>query len=274
MKINPIPNHFHFVFGLKRQWESFHILYYLCLESCWQVNQPDKIYFHYHHLPHGKYWDKIKDRLTLIKVDPIDFVSEFKYEDKAIRPFRYAHHSDFIRLQALLEYGGVYADMDTLFINKAPENLYRNDCVMGRENDIICQKTNVQKASLCNAYIMAKPNSDFIRTWLEKLPAAFDGTWSNHSCTLPHELSQEHPEWIHVESERAFFSIMWTIEDLQKLFESCESDWDKAYSIHLWSHLWWKKSRRDFSPTHAGMFNEKYIKTVDTTFNLVARRFL
>ena len=46
-----IPNIFHFVFGLKEQTEPFHLMYYLCLASCIEVNTPDKVCFHYHHEP-------------------------------------------------------------------------------------------------------------------------------------------------------------------------------------------------------------------------------
>ena len=48
-----VPNRFHFVFGLKPQTEPFHIAHYLCLQSCLQVNSPDRIDFYYHFEPEG-----------------------------------------------------------------------------------------------------------------------------------------------------------------------------------------------------------------------------
>jgi len=269
-----IPNRFHFVFGLKRQWRPFHLLHYLCLESCWQVNKPEKIYFHHDRIPHGKYWDRIKDRLTLVKVDPDKFVTDFTYKDRGINPYRYAHHSDFIRLRQLNKYGGIYADMDTLFINPYPKDLLTHKFVLGREGDVFDAKTQEPKPSICNALIMSEPKADFGKLWLDRSREAFNGTWSNHSTLLPYRLSQEKPDWVHVEPARSFYSYMWTIEDISSLFEKCEDDWNNAYSIHLWSHLWWARRRKDFSRVHAGMFTEKYIKNVDTTFNLVARRYL
>ena len=269
-----IPKQFHFVFGLKPQWHSFHLLHYLCLESCWQVNRPERIYFHHHHLPHGKYWDRIEHRLTLVKVEKDEFVSNFRYQDKGIGPYRYAHHSDFIRLRQLHEYGGIYADIDTLFVNPYPEELFEHEYVLGRESDIVDFSTGETKPSICNALIMAKPGARFGRDWLANIQDAFNGTWSNHSTLLPYRISREHPDWVHVEPPRSFYRYMWTVEDLETLFEKCEDDWEGAYSIHLWSHLWWTRRRRDFSGIHAGMFTERYIRNVDTTFNLAARRFL
>jgi hypothetical protein len=45
-------------------------------------------------------------------------------------------------------------------------------------------------------------------------------------------------------------------------------------SIHLWSHLWWSRRRRDFSSFHAGRITEQRIARVDTTYNVIARRHL
>jgi hypothetical protein len=269
-----IPPIFHFVFGLKRQWKPFHLLHYLCLESCWQVNRPQTIYFHHDHLPYGKYWDRIRDRLTLVKVERDDFVSEFAYKDKGIDRYRYAHHADFIRLRQLQQYGGVYADIDTLFVHPYPRHLFTHRFVLGREGDIRDEATGETRPSLCNALIMAEVGSDFGRLWLDRSREAFDGTWSNHSTVLPYRLSREHPDWIHVEPPRSFYRYMWTVADLETLFERDESDWEKVYSVHLWSHLWWARKRRDFSLVHAGRFTDQYIKNVDTTFNRVARQFL
>lgn len=269
-----IPRQFHFVFGLKRQWRPFHLLHYLCLESCWQVNRPEKIYFHHDRLPHGRYWDRIRDRLTLVKVGEDAGVAAFEYRDRGINPYRYAHHSDFIRLRQLNRYGGIYADIDTLFVNPYPDRLFEHEYVLGREGDIRDVATGELRPSLCNALIMARPGARFGELWLERSREAFDGSWSNHSTLLPYRLSQEHPDWVHLEPPRSFYPYMWTIEDIRTLFEGCETDWEGAYSIHLWSHLWWSRRRRDFSRVHAGRFTERYIRTVDTTFNLVARRFL
>lgn len=119
-----VPNRFHFVFGLKRQTEPFHLVYYLCLESCWQVNRPEAMYFYYRHEPYGRYWDLIKDRLILVAVQPVEFVHRYAYADRRIRKYRYAHESDFLRLERLLDQGGVYADLDTIFVNPIPPALF------------------------------------------------------------------------------------------------------------------------------------------------------
>lgn len=269
-----IPNQFHFVFGLKPQTEPFHLVYYLCLASCSAVNAPDTIYFYYYYEPYGRYWDLIKDRLTLVRVDPVSFITQFRYTDRAVRKYSYAHQSDFIRLEKLLEHGGVYADIDTIFVNAIPTDLWMRPFVLGREDDIIDEVTGQSRPSLCNAFIMAEPNAEFGRLWLANLATTFDGTWSRHSTLLPYELSQRYQRLIHVEPPRSFYKHMWTREGLYTLLEGNDPDYEGVLSMHLWSHLWWEWRRRDFSSFHAGRLTEDYIRRVDTTYNLLARRYL
>jgi hypothetical protein len=269
-----IPRRCHFVFGLKKQTAPFHLVHYLCLASCLQVNEPEAVYFYYHYEPFGRYWDLIKEHLILVPIQPVAFVRNYHYADHAIRRYSYAHEADFIRLEKLLSHGGVYADMDTLFVNPIPAGLYEQPFVLGREDDVFDTATGQMHPSVCNAFIMAQRHAAFGRLWLERLEQAFNGTWSNHSTLLPYELAQQHPDLVHLEPPRTFYKHMWTREGLRTLFQGYDPDFTGVVSMHLWSHLWWSRWRRDFSHFHAGRLTEDFIRHVDTTYNLVARRFL
>lgn len=264
------------MFGLKKQTEPFHLCFYLCIESCYRVNQPDRIYFYYHHEPFGSYWKLAKKRVIPVRVDLVPFVSRFHYgfKNRGCKKYSYAHHSDFIRLEKLIEHGGVYADIDTIFVQKIPPFLFEKPFVLGRENDVFCQTTRRIRPSLCNALIMSRKGAEFARLWSENMASTFDGSWSNHSTFLPQKLSEKYPELIHIEPSRSFYKHMWTREGIWTLLEGCDTDYEGVFSMHLWSHLWWSEKRRDFSDFHSGMLMEKYIQEVDTTYNLVARRFL
>lgn len=269
-----VPNHFHFVFGLKPQIEPFHLAFYLCIESCRQVNRPDKIFFHYHHEPHGAYWELTKPHVIPMRVEPPAFLTRHRYRDRRVARYRYAHYSDVVRLEQLLAHGGVYADIDTLFVHPLPAALFEKPFVLGRERNVIHPKTRLASPSLCNALIMAEPGAEFGRQWLEEIERAFDGTWSEHSCALPHRLAERSPSLIHIEPQNSFYKYMWTRHDLRMLLEENRGDLTDAYSVHLWSHLWWEENRRDFSPFHARLLTERFIAEVDTTYNVAARRFL
>ena len=270
-----IPRHFHFVFGLKPQTEAFHLSHYLCLASCLEVNRPDRLTLYYHHEPWGPYWDQIKERIELVRVDLIPQVGEHDYADRLIgTKYRYAHHSDFVRIEQLIEHGGVYADIDTLFVAPYPDSYFEAPVVMGRENPVFCERTQQLRPSVCNAVIFSEAGAPFLQELQERMANAFDGTWSGHSCFLVHDLSEEMPDAIQLEGPRPFFRFMWTREDLTLLFEGQEQELDGIYSIHLWSHLWWERRRRDFSNFHAGKIRERRIRNVDTTYNVLARPHL
>ena len=271
---NRIPNQFHFVYGLKRQTEPFHLAHYLCLESCLTVNRPDRIFLHYYHEPFGKYWDLIKDRLHLARLRRPTSHHGLKYKDRRIEKYRYAHEADFIRLDALIEHGGIYADIDTIFVRPLPAALLSRLFVLGREDDVVCRDTGESRKSLCNAFIMSEPRAEFAVMWRREMEPAFDGSWSRHSTFLPYDLAQKHPGLIHIEPAETFYPYMWTHEGLRRLFEGCESVDPSAASVHLWAHLWWSEKRRDFSDFHAGLITEQRIRQIDTTYNKLARPFL
>ena len=269
-----IPKQFHFVFGLRKQTEPFHLAFYLCLASCRAVNQAERIYFYFHYEPWGRYWDMARALVTPVHVPLDPVVAAFAYRDPGITRYRYAHHSDFIRLEQLLSTGGVYADIDTLFVNPFPERLWEERFVLGREADVSPGPGQPARPSLCNALIMAEPDAEFGRLWLAEMRRAFDGSWSGHSTLLPERLRERHPELIHVEPERTFYKHRFTRDGIASLLERLDPDFEGVVSMHLWSHLWWSRRRRDFSSFHAGRMTERHVAHVDTTYNVVARRYL
>lgn len=273
-----IPRIFHFIFGLKEQTEPFHLLYYLCLESCRQLNQPAAIYFHYANEPYGPLWDRIKPHLTLRRVER-EALPQAAYkgsdEGKLIAQagWSYAHEADFIRLKVLLEHGGVYADMDTLFVQPLPEHLYQYQCVLGEEGALPDER-GILRPSLCNAMIAARPGAPYIAKWLAAAYDAFDGKWTSHSCQLATRLWEAHPDLLHVVPRRYFYRHPWTPAGIQSIFETNDADLRGVLSMHLWNHLWWDKERTDFTCFHAGELTEEYVRSGASTYAVLARRFL
>ncbi|MGH2956739.1 MAG: glycosyltransferase [Solirubrobacterales bacterium] len=269
-----IPRIFHFIFGLGRRRPRFHLVHYLCLRSCIEVNDPDAVVVHYHREPRGRYWELIRPEISTARIEPVPFVSGFRYGGGGASRYRYAHHSDFRRLEILHGDGGVYADIDTLFVNPLPSELFEKSFVIGREPDITRFPTDGVAPSLCNALLMAEPGARFARLWLDQIEASFDGTWSAHSTLLPERLSREHEALVHIEPQRSFFKHAWTPDGIRTLLEGCDADLEGVLSMHLWAHLWWSRWRRDFTRFHAGMLDEDYIRRGETTYARAARRFL
>ena len=271
---------FHFVFGLREQREPFHILHYLCLASCLAVNKPDTIHFHYRHEPFGPWWDAIKPRLRLVRApNAVEGFAPARYADSAEGRFieslglSYAHEADFLRLDILIAHGGVYADMDTLFVRPYPDEWFAEDFVIGDEN-APCGPGQILRPTLCNAVMFARPGSRFARAWRERMAAAFDGSWSGHSCHEAARLWRVMPDALRVLPREYFYRYGSTVAGLRTLLEESDDERADLYSVHLWAHLWWDVARTDFSMVHAGQIDVDWIRTRDRTLAKLARRFL
>lgn len=264
-----IPDIFHFVFGLREQTEPFHLMHYLCLASCREVNRPAQIHFHYQHEPWGEWWERIRPFLVLRPIEPESFVQDYAYASQLMARYRYAHLADFARLRILCAEGGFYADMDTLFLKPIPEDWRQSRFILGRE-----RPPAGADGSLCNAWIASAPNAPFGLAWLEGMQSAFDGTWSNHSTLLPFRLSRSMPAEIDVKPSAAFYALDWTRRGLADLLMRDVDLPPEALSLHLWSHMWFEKQRRDSLHFHGGLLTPDYVAHAPTTYARAARRFL
>ena len=255
-----IPNKFHFVYlttkdNIHPMYQEFHLMHYLCIKSAMVVNLPDEINVYCNQEPRGEWWDKIKDDVNIVFVEPPTEIFD-------IPKTELAHMSDVIRLQALLEDGGIYIDMDTICVRPYTD-LLNNKFVMGE------QGVNGSEG-LCPAVIMSEKDSKFGEQWLYGFKDTFKGGppgsdgWCTHSVFYPAFLSKEIPQHIHVEPRSSFFYPTYHQISLKDMFETVTS-FDKAYSHHLWetcSMKWIENITVDD------------IKSQDTTFNLIARKLL
>ncbi|HVN35347.1 MAG TPA: glycosyltransferase [Casimicrobiaceae bacterium] len=275
-----VPNVFHFVFGLAPQSGPLHVVHYLCLESCRRVYRPDAIHFHCRHEPHGEWWERIRPHLTLRRIsggpqggDARRYAEteEGRFIERA--GWTYAHEADFVRLDVLAAEGGVYADMDTLFVQPLPRRIFGHDFVIGEEPPLP-GADGVLRPSLCNALMLARPAAAFAVRWRARMAEAFDGTWSRHSCVEAARIWAELPDAVHVVPQRYFYRHAATRAGIAALVEAFDPDLHDVYSMHLWAHLWWDAWRTDFTTFHAGLLTAEHIRSVDTTYNVVARGFL
>lgn len=172
-----IPNIIHYIFGLKKQDEEFSFLFYFGILSNILINKPYKIYFHYQYLPYGYWWNKIKRYLTLNYIN----YKDFSINDISIN--HYAHKSDYLRLDILYRYGGVYYDIDTLCI-KPHIDLLNNEIVLG-----IQEKYKNEKDLIGNAIIFSKKKNFFIKMLLDNFEKYFNNDdWTAASLFMTTEL--------------------------------------------------------------------------------------
>jgi hypothetical protein len=188
-----IPNTIHFIFGMDEQFggKPFSYIHYLAVRSALAVNKPDQIVLHYAFEPSTEWWEAVKPYVVLNRVTPPSTVFG--------KPLRhYAHRSDILRLDIMRCEGGIYLDMD-VFCVRSLSPLRSHSAVMGAELN----------QGLCNAVILAEPNSPFLDLWVESYRDFDQELWNYHSVHIPYRLAQAYPHLIKVVDEYSFFFPMY-----------------------------------------------------------------
>jgi glycosyl transferase-like sugar-binding protein len=275
-----VPNIFHFIFFTNKQFggKPFSFSHYMAIKSAIVVNNPTDVMFHYEDEPSGEYWDKIKGYLSLNKVQAPEAIHGNKI-------YYVTHQSDIIRLQALYKHGGIYMDTDTISV-KPLDPFRKYPFSIGQELQLPVEYTLLQKTKkiikhttlrplrtningLCGAVILSEPGAPFIEHWYDSYKTfrskGTDEFFGEHPVLKPYELSKKYPELIHKISPYSFHYPLYDEFGLKLLFEKKYS-FPKAYIHHLWESMSWEKYLKDMTP--------EYVKSVDTTYNLIARKFL
>ena len=257
-----IPNIIYFIYGLKKQTEEFELYRYIAIKSAYEVNKPEKIILYYHYEPYGYWWDKIK---TLIILEKIDLPTEI-FGNKI---YHYAHQADIIRLEKLIQHGGIYLDIDTICL-KSFKDLLHHDFIMGTQ--INSDNSNIY--GLCNAVILSKPQSEFALKWYHSYKnfrsTGRDEYWDEHSVLKPLELSKKYPELIKILDSNSFFYPLWyTIENILFNNNYDIQEYKKIISNNYCIHLW-----DTYSHSYLKTIDENNIYTNNTLYNIFSRKFL
>lgn len=217
-----IPNIFHFVYIKQRPWKLHH---YLSVKSAVVRSGAEKVKIWLDEEPEGEWWEKTK---PLVEINKVAAPTEI-FGKPITQP---AHKSDVIRLQVLLEEGGIYADTDVIVV-KPFSDLLDNKFVMGQQG--------VQGAEgLCPATMLGEPNSIFAAQWLSGFKDTFGGgppgspTWCTHSVNLPRYLSTVLKDEITIIDHESFFWPLYHQDHVEAIFEPSDLSFPNAYSHHLW----------------------------------------
>ena len=215
-----IPKIVHFVY-LGEKLEEFTLAKYLAISSAFRVLKPDKIYYHYRHLPRGYWWDLSQPFLEL-RQWPDEKIPTC-WGKKPIK--KIANVADAIRIKILYEEGGIYLDMDTISV-RSVDDILKNSVVLGRESN----------DAICNAIMMCIPGHPFFKTWIENYEDHFvpDG-WGEAACIYPMTLYQsqfkDDPS-IYLADEKVFFWPCYY--ETEKIFEGSTPIDPSLRILHLW----------------------------------------
>ena len=249
-----------FVTGLAADFggKPFNFAHYMAIRSAITVNPDFNALVYYQYEPTGPYWDLIKPHVTAVETTSPSEI----FGNPLVH---FAHKADVIRLQALIEHGGVYLDMDTI-CQRSFEPILGGKTVLGIESSQpgIAQWDSNAAIGLCNATMIAPPGAEFLKIWLDQY-RSFDGNkWNEHSVFLPMRLARKYPDLVRIEPPESFFWPTCNEEGLKALFVH-DGAFPHAYSIHLWESMSWH---------YLAQLDHDRVTRVDTAYNRIARRFL
>lgn len=249
-----IDNILHYI-HLSSAGREFKLHHFLSIKSAYVRSGVNKIYVWVDKEPTGLWWDKIKNLVEIVYIEP-------PTEIFGIPITQQAHKSDVLRLQILLEYGGIYVDTDTIFV-KSFKPLLNNKFVLGQQNI-----NGIE--GLCPAVILSQKNSIFGQHWLAGFKDSFKGgppgsdTWCTHSVHYPLWLSKQIPNEITILNHESFFWPLYHQSHMEMLFEK-KYNFPNAYSHHLW-----ESSGKEYLDN----LTETIIFNSDTTFTNLVKELL
>src|SRR6266404_447691 len=122
-----IPRVLHYVFGMAADFggKPWSLVHYVCLKSAIVHIRPEKVFFHYEHEPAGQWWELSRELVT-----PVKMTATREIFGKPLG--HVVHRAYFVRLQRLIEHGGIYLDADVL-VHRDFDDLLGESVVLGRE---------------------------------------------------------------------------------------------------------------------------------------------
>ena len=240
-----IPSLVHFTWYGGKSKNHFRFHHMLAVLAAHKFIKPSRIYFWIDMVPDGNYFKETRQN-----VPELYLVHRNTPKEIYGRPIRVSeHHTDIVRLEAVMEYGGIYLDLDAMVV-KSLDPLLNYEMVMGYEHD----------NGLCNGVIIAVAWADFLKIWHSKYKTFIDQQWADHSVILPATLAKKYKNLVHTE-ERSFHRPNWMAHELVQLYkEGNLYDWKKNnYIVHLWIR------------SHTIEHNPEDIKTWNTTVGEIFR---
>ena len=171
-----IPRHLHYVFiSTYEKKYSFDWLKLLSLKSAMYYIKPDLVTIHVTELePEGIYWDEVKHKVSIRRWEHLTHIDGKKLQ--------YVEHlSDYIRVCAVHEEGGIYLDWDCIVVNDVTPLLYFDT--------VFCEQS-CALPQICLAAFMSAPGTPFMHEFLKHYHGDFrESAWIYNSQIVPHLLA-------------------------------------------------------------------------------------
>ena len=225
-----IPKKVHFIFGLAPDFggKPFSFIHFIAIRSFLHHNPDFNAFLYYAYEPEGVYWEAAQPLLHLVRCDaPTEVFGN---------PLcHFAHQADVMRLDILIDQGGIYLDLDTLTARSFADLLH-HETVLGQE----CLDGQVM--GVCNAVMAARAQAPFLKLWRDSYRSfrsrGHDAFWNEHSVQVPAALMVQYQGMATVLAFDAFFDPPYSEPSLSNFFFG-DTRYPKAYCHHLWESITW-----------------------------------
>jgi hypothetical protein len=253
-----IPKKLHYCFGLTPNfgYKPWSLVHYVCVRSAIASIKPTEACLYYEYEPSGPWWDLTKPLLDRVKIEAPREI----FGNPVKHP---AHRADVVRLQKLIERGGIYLDCD-VFVHRSFDDLLQNSFVL-------CQDGPNALFGLSNAVMLSEPDAPFPRRWYEEYRwfrgGRDDRFWIEHSIQLPAQLAKQFPEELTILPHSAFCWPLHYEDHLKWIFAPGQPPISHgAYANHLWETNSWTQYLEHLTPRH--------VRETRTNFHDWARPYL
>ncbi|KAL4224959.1 hypothetical protein ACF0H5_015655 [Mactra antiquata] len=239
---NRIPNVAHYVW-YKRGEMSF--IAFLSMLSVVRFVRPCVILIH-GELPYGRYWDAI----TYFYPNFVHIKRDIPTHVFGTKLTHTSHPSDIMRIETLIEYGGIYLDMDMVLVRSI-------DSLINFPFVLSSQKFGI----FGSAFIMSEINATFLHLWMNEYRIDYrpnSNIYNAMFATRKLAKKKEHKHLIHVEPftiSRPYGMSRYSIYNSTK----ATYNWSHIYGIHTFIRIFPRTS------------NETTIKTMNNTFGSICR---
>ena len=210
-----IPNVVHYVWYFKNEMKFY---MFLSMISIIRYVRPCLILFHGEYLPFGMYWDyiiRIYPNILHVKRPRPLYIFGTKIH-------HHEHSGDIMRMEALMELGGIYFDTDVIVLR---------DLEPLREFDMtLCRQAS---GFMLNSFIMAKKNATFLILWMDGYRKDYkNDSYVYNSMWYNNDLAKNRTDLIHVEEGTLCAPAVLIGKPINS---TMVYDWSSLYGFHLYA---------------------------------------
>ena len=232
-----VPNVLHYVFGSTSN-SAFSFAFFCNVVAAIMTMAPDDIIMHFEYPSNGLWWGILTRLVTMRQ-------SKFPTDVLGATLTNPAHKTDIVRLQSLIDEGGIYFDMDVLPL-RSFDDLRGNGTSFLMGAQYADEGERRHPYGLCNAVMVAEKGTRFGRYWMSKyVNFTEESGWDTYSVQLPLQLARElqeegggfTPDITVLRPPWTFFNPDPTFEGVAELFagRDLSIDLTHSYTTHFWN---------------------------------------